>query len=115
MWIVITTAFIDKLADDPEDAEVPVGKKMNVTAERGAELIGLGLADATEGEAQAAVASAPKPRRARPKAKPEPAAPIEERAPPPHIVTAETGTKPIDLGLAEPVDGPTAAEDTPKD
>lgn len=53
MWIEITTAFIDKTARDPEDAEVPVGKKMNVTAERGAELIDLGLAEPVDGHTAA--------------------------------------------------------------
>lgn len=51
MRIKITTAFIDQQAKDPADAEVPAGKVITVTAERGAELIDLGLAEAVDGEA----------------------------------------------------------------
>lgn len=43
MRIKILTTFLDKQADDP-DAEVAADTEMTVTAERGAELIGLGVA-----------------------------------------------------------------------
>lgn len=50
MRISVTTAFVDREAlakkpDDPDTATVPVGKTMNVTAERGRELIELGVAE----------------------------------------------------------------------
>jgi hypothetical protein len=45
MRIKITTAFTDLQAKDPDDADVPVDKEITVTAERGAELIALGLAE----------------------------------------------------------------------
>lgn len=48
MWIVITAPFIDKQAEDPDEANVPAGKRMNVTADRGKELIDLGLAEASD-------------------------------------------------------------------
>ena len=51
MRINILTAFIDKQAKEAADAEVPAGKTITVTAERGAELIDLGLAEAVDGEA----------------------------------------------------------------
>lgn len=44
MRIKILTTFIDKQATDPEKAEIPAGTEMTTTAERGAELVGLGLA-----------------------------------------------------------------------
>lgn len=50
MWIRVTTAFIDKQAADPADADVPVGKKLNVTAERGQELIDLKLAEPADAD-----------------------------------------------------------------
>ncbi len=51
MRINILSTFIDKQAKDRADAEVPAGKIITVTAERGAELIDLGLAEAVDGEA----------------------------------------------------------------
>jgi len=51
MRIKITSTFIDKQAKDPADAEVLVGKTITVTAERGGELIDLGLAEAVDGDA----------------------------------------------------------------
>lgn len=50
MRISVTTAFVDREAlaknpDDPEAATVPVGKKLTVTADRGRELIDLGVAE----------------------------------------------------------------------
>lgn len=53
MRIKITTAFTDKQAKDPADADVPAGKEMTVTAERGAELVALGLAEPIDGHAAA--------------------------------------------------------------
>lgn len=44
MRIEITTAFNDLTKPEDEDRRVEVGTKMTVTAERGAELIGIGLA-----------------------------------------------------------------------
>lgn len=49
MRIKILTAFTDLQAKDPADADVPAGKEMTVTAERGAELVDLGLAEAIDG------------------------------------------------------------------
>lgn len=51
MRIRITTTFIDKQAKDPADAEIKAGKDITVTAERGAELIALGIAEPIDGEA----------------------------------------------------------------
>ncbi|MCP4025932.1 MAG: hypothetical protein GY736_06440 [Sphingomonas sp.] len=51
MRIKITTAFTDLQAKDPADADVPAGKEMTVTAERGAELVELGLAEPIDGTA----------------------------------------------------------------
>jgi len=59
MRIKITTAFIDKQAKDPEDALVPVDKEITVTAERGTELIDLGIAEAIDG-GTAVVSTTPK-------------------------------------------------------
>lgn len=50
MWIRTTTAFFDKEAADPKDAHVPAGKKLNVTAERGQQLIDMKLAEPADGE-----------------------------------------------------------------
>lgn len=108
MWIVITTTFIDKLAEDPKDAEVPAGKKMNVTAERGQELIDLGLAELSDTESA-------KPTKAEIKAGLDaltmdlaPAAPASHSA-------AESGADPIDPGATGPIDGHPAGEDTTHD
>jgi hypothetical protein len=49
MRIKTINAFIDKQAKDPADADVPAGKEMTVTAERGAELIELRLAEPIDG------------------------------------------------------------------
>lgn len=71
MRIKITTTFLDKQADDP-DAEVPAGTELTVTAERGTELIGLGVAvDISPKEPRATA----KPARRRPKSAPKAAAP----------------------------------------
>lgn len=51
MRIKILRTFTDKQAKDPADAEVPAGKTITVTAERGGELIDLGLAEAVDGDA----------------------------------------------------------------
>lgn len=94
MWIVITTPFIDKQAEDPKDAEVPAGKKMNVTAERGQELIDLGLAEASDTDAAKGTKTAPEPARNN---------------------AALLGSDPIASGNAGPVDGHLVAEETPND
>ncbi|WCP71554.1 hypothetical protein [Sphingomonas hankookensis] len=52
----MTTAFVDREAlaknpDDPEAANVPVGKTMTVTADRGRELIDLGVAQEVDATA----------------------------------------------------------------
>lgn len=107
MWIVTTTAFIDKQAEDPEQADVPAGKKMNVSAERGNELIDMGLA-----EEAAAPSAKPAKARVKParKAKaPAPIAPLPEPAP---ATPAETEIHPIAPGNAEPIDGHLAADIT---
>jgi hypothetical protein len=44
MRIKILTTFIDKQATDPEKSEIAEGTEMTTTTERGAELVGLGLA-----------------------------------------------------------------------
>lgn len=49
MRIKILTAFTDLQAKDPADADVPAGKEVTVTAERGAELVALGLAEPIDG------------------------------------------------------------------
>lgn len=59
MRISVTAAFVDREAlakkpDDPDAAHMPIGKSMNVTAERGAELIGHGLVEAVKVEAKPA-------------------------------------------------------------
>jgi hypothetical protein len=118
MWIVITNPFIDKLADDPEAANVPAGKKMNVTADRGAELMGLGLAEESDSDAAPAPASKPARTRAKAKAKAKPKPKAEKSAPvigpaPAPLAAAETGNHPIALGSAGPVDGHPAGEDFP--
>lgn len=51
MRIRILTNFTDKQAKDPADAEIPAGKVITVAAERGAELIAFGLAEAVDGDA----------------------------------------------------------------
>jgi hypothetical protein len=67
MRIKITTTFLDKQSDDP-DVEVPAGTEMTVTADRGAELVGLGVAvDISPKEPRAAAKLARK--RAKPAAK----------------------------------------------
>lgn len=50
MWIKTKIAFTDLQAGDAKDADVPADAKMNVTAERGAELIALGIAEPVEGD-----------------------------------------------------------------
>jgi hypothetical protein len=108
MWIQITTTFIDKHAADPSEAEVSAGKKLNVTAERGAELIDLGLAVAVEGEASDVVtatpakAARPAPKRAPRKSKP-PVAPVAPPAAPEIIAPVDAPT--IEPGNAAPIDG----------
>lgn len=44
MRIRVTTAFLDRQETDPEKSEVAADSVITVTAERGAELIALGLA-----------------------------------------------------------------------
>lgn len=51
MRIRTIIAFIDMQAKVPEDAEVPAGKEITVTAQRAAELIALGIAEAVDGQA----------------------------------------------------------------
>ena len=85
MWIRTTMAFHDKETADPKDARVPAGKKLNVTAERGQQLIDLRLAepaDAEDASEQAAPVTTP-----------------DVTAPPP--VTEPVTTVPAPLG--EPV------------
>lgn len=48
MRIRITTTFTDLQATDPEKAEVPALTEMTVTAERGAQLVSLGIAEEIE-------------------------------------------------------------------
>ncbi|MHA0333663.1 hypothetical protein [Sphingomonas aquatilis] len=50
MRIRITTTFTDLQAKDPADAEIEAGKEITVTAERGAELVALGLAEPIDGQ-----------------------------------------------------------------
>ncbi|MFX4086167.1 hypothetical protein ACKU27_13800 [Sphingobium yanoikuyae] len=50
MRIRITTTFIDNQAKDPADAEIKAGKDITFTAERGAELIALGIAEPIDGD-----------------------------------------------------------------
>jgi hypothetical protein len=67
MRIKITVAFTDKQAKDPAEAEVPAGKELAVTAERGAELIGLRIAV----EIPERATSKPAARKAKPASKPK--------------------------------------------
>jgi hypothetical protein len=57
MRIKTTAAFTDKQAKTPEDEDVPAGREMTVTADRGAELIGFGLAVEIEGRRKSLRAS----------------------------------------------------------
>lgn len=66
MRIRVITTFIDRQATDPDKAEVAAGSNMTVSAERGAELIQLGLAidatsmhDSKDAEAGAAESTTP--------------------------------------------------------
>ncbi|WP_159981916.1 MULTISPECIES: hypothetical protein [unclassified Novosphingobium] len=103
MWIVITAPFIDKLAEDPKDAEVPAGKKMNVTAERGQELIDLGLAEISDTEGT-------KPTKAEIKAGIDSLA-LDIAA----NSAADPGATTIAPGIAGPIDGHPAGEDITHD
>lgn len=82
MRIKTIITFIDKLAKDPADAEVPAGKELTVTAERGAELVGLRVAEEI-------------PERSAPKAKPatKPKAKVQPTAVPPAPVPAPEPSK----------------------
>ena len=51
MRITITRTFTDLQAKDPDDADIEAGTSITVTAERGAELIALGLAKHVESQA----------------------------------------------------------------
>lgn len=53
MRIRITTTFTDLQAKDRADAEIEAGKEITVTAERGAELVALGLAESIDGHTAA--------------------------------------------------------------
>ncbi|MEG3084003.1 hypothetical protein U1707_10155 [Sphingomonas sp. PB2P12] len=90
MRIEITSPFIDKQAIDPENADVAVGTKMTVTAERGAELVNLRLATEIETPAKPA-----RPARKAPKARTESAraAPVQKPADP--IDQAKTSLPPV--------------------
>lgn len=95
MQIEITTAFVDRQATNPEDADVPVGKKLTVTAERGAELIGLGLAVDRSPPARTPAAT----KRAAPATRKKPAtkaAPQSIPAPTPNPDTAQAATPATD-------------------
>jgi hypothetical protein len=81
MRIQITSPFIDKQAADPENADVAVGTKMTVTAERGAELVRLRLAVDIDTPAKPAPArKAPKARTRSARAAPvqKPADPVDQ-------------------------------------
>jgi len=81
MRIEITSPFIDKQATDPENADVAAGTKMTVTAERGAELVGLRLAIEIDTPAKPAPTTrkAPKPRTRSARAAPvKPADPVDQ-------------------------------------
>lgn len=108
MWIVITAPFIDKQAEDPEDVNVPAGKKMNVTAERGKELIDLGLAEASDTDAA-------KPTKAEVKVGSNTISQAIAAAPHNPNSAASSGAEPIAPGESGPVDGHPAAEDTTHD
>lgn len=114
MWIVITRPFIDRQAEKPEDAEVPAGKKMNVTAERGAQLVRLGLAEASETDEQEPALSKPARARApaKPKVKPAPPAVASDPAAVPAAPAVAAELFPIALDKSEPVGGLSAAETT---
>lgn len=89
MRIKILTTFLDKHADDP-DAEVAADTEMTVTAERGAELIGLGVAvDISPKEPKATA----KPARKRTKPAPKAAAPAPAPA---HAADPIPDTPPAD-------------------
>ena len=79
MRIEITSPFVDKQATDPENADVAVGTKMTVTAERGGELVDLRLAIEIDTPAKPA-----RPARKAPKARTETAraAPVQKPAEP---------------------------------
>lgn len=54
MRISVTTRFVDrevlaKKPGDPDAADTPIGKKLTVTAARGAHLIALGFAEPIDG------------------------------------------------------------------
>lgn len=116
MWIKAKVPFIDKLAENPEDADVPVGKKLNVTADRGRELIDLGLVEEITAAPAAPAGKASRPRKkAAPKEKEDAtSAPLADETPT-ASAAAEIGTHPIVLGTPEPIDGPEAVEDTTND
>jgi hypothetical protein len=88
MRIKTTAAFTDKQAKTPEDEDVPAGREMTVTADRGAELIGFGLAVEIEGAAKKPARKPPAPRKsptvalaAQTAPSPPPAAPADQVAP----------------------------------
>lgn len=99
MRIKSTTAFTDKQAKAPEDADVPEGKEFTVTAERGAELIALGLAVAIDGGTTAGRKSR-QPRNAHKAVAPTP-------APEPAPVPAPASQ--VDTGPESPPADPAAA------
>lgn len=75
MRIKATTAFTDKQAKTLEESHVPEGKEFTVTAERGAELVGLGLA-VEVGSSSTAPAKTRKPRKTAEPVSPPPATPV---------------------------------------
>lgn len=89
MRIEITSPFIDKQAADPENADVAVGTKMTVTAERGAELVDLRLAIEIETPAK----SSRTPRKA-PGAKTRSARAVPVRTPADPVDQAQTTPPP---------------------
>lgn len=85
MRIKITTAFTDKQAADPEDADRAVGDTITVSVERGRELVDLGLAVAADTSPPARKHREPRKRVPKPRIQPDAA---EAAAPPPSPDTA---------------------------
>ena len=104
MQIQTTSAFIDRQATNPADAEVPAGKRMTVTAERGAELIGLRLAiDVSPRKPKPTARRAKPPQPARTKAAPpkpaskSPPKPAPAPPPPTPSVAPDASANPVDV------------------
>ena len=48
MWVKTIREFNDMTIADPDDRRIPIGKSLNVTADRATELISAGVAVASE-------------------------------------------------------------------